>query len=61
MKDEKNNGCFMQDEIPNLIIADPFAYVSSERKLANIIITDLNGQQQIRPLIRTKNGKYMMQ
>lgn len=61
MKNEKNNNCVLEDLIPNVQISDPYAYVSSERKLANIIITDLNGQQQIRPLIRTKNGKYMMQ
>jgi len=60
MKDEKNNSCIIEDEIPNIQIADPYAYVSSERKIANIVIISSHGRQ-IRPLIRTKNGKYMMQ
>jgi len=60
MKDEKNNNCIIEDEIPNIQIADPYAYVSSERKIANIVIISSHGRQ-IRPLIRTKNGKYMMQ
>ena len=60
MKNEKNNNCIVEDEIPNIQIADPYAYVSSERKIANIVIVSSTGQQ-IRPLIRTKNGKYMMQ
>lgn len=60
MKNEKNRDCFIHDEIPILQISDPYEYVSSEKKIANIVIISSTGKQ-IRPLIRTKNGKYMMQ
>ena len=59
-KNEKNNSCFMPDEIPSLQIADPFSYGSSQKKIAEIVIISSSGRQ-VRPLIRTRNGKYMMQ
>mgnify|MGYP001302787938 FL=1 len=49
-----------QHQIANIRIVDPYEHGSPGRKIANIIIVGSTGQQ-LRIIIRTKNGKYMMQ
>ena len=53
---EENN----QAQIPSIRIEDPYECGSPGRKIANIVIVGSTGLQS-RIIIRTKNGKYMMQ
>lgn len=48
------------DGVPVVQVIDDNVYVTSNKIIAHIIIKSFQGEQR-RPLVRTKNGKYMMQ
>lgn len=60
MKTESHAEPDKNDFVPDVKVTDPNAYVSSTKVIAHIIIQSPNGEQK-RPLVRTKNGGYMMQ
>ncbi len=59
MKSEDNEEDNVND-IPEVIIADNYDYVSTSKVIANIVIKRHQGEETRRPLVRTKKGGYMM-
>ncbi len=60
MNSESHEKVVTTDAVPNLQVKDLYAYATSTKVIANIIIKTSNGEQK-RRLMRTKTGGYMMQ
>jgi hypothetical protein len=62
MKNDIGKDCIAEltnDDVPMYEIIDPFGYISSNRIIAHIRIKGTKGEQ-IRELVRTKKGGYIM-
>lgn len=58
-KDQENDVA-ADDEIPEIVIIDPYAYLTKGRVIANVLIKGTQGDQR-RKILKTSKGGYLFQ
>jgi hypothetical protein len=59
LKFKKKDKNVARNEIPNIVIIDPYEYVTSNTIIANLIIISKHSEKK-KPLIRTKKGGHVI-